>query len=158
MKRHRDMKDFDYEQLDPGIRRLCRWLHDNGYVTCDSGDGVTKFEAAEKARLDLVAAGDAGASDEEIQRLQVARDKALDLTHCSIRAPHVFIQCYKSRMVAMTDELQSLLESIDISVKPMTMDRADPYLDCSYNPASGTAIIQLMNVDDDMLPAWVGVP
>lgn len=34
--------DFDYDQLDPGIRRTVRWLHSIGYPTQDSGDGVSK--------------------------------------------------------------------------------------------------------------------
>lgn len=38
------MKDFDYEQLDPGIRDLVRAVHAAGFETTDSGDGVTKKE------------------------------------------------------------------------------------------------------------------
>lgn len=39
--------DVPYEELDPGIRQVVRWLNDNGFYTTDSGDGVTKFEADE---------------------------------------------------------------------------------------------------------------
>jgi hypothetical protein len=31
--------------LDPGIRQTVKWLQDNGFVTTDSGDGVSKTEA-----------------------------------------------------------------------------------------------------------------
>jgi hypothetical protein len=33
----------DYSLLDPGIRRLIRWLRSKGYETTDSGDGTTKL-------------------------------------------------------------------------------------------------------------------
>ena len=33
---------FDYEQLDPGVREVVRLLHQHGFVTTDSGDGVSK--------------------------------------------------------------------------------------------------------------------
>jgi hypothetical protein len=33
------VKDFDYEQLDPGIRETVRYLHGCGFITADSGDG-----------------------------------------------------------------------------------------------------------------------
>jgi hypothetical protein len=33
------VKDFDYEQLDPGIRETVRYLHGCGFITTDSGDG-----------------------------------------------------------------------------------------------------------------------
>lgn len=37
--------DFDYEQLDPGIRRVVRLLREASFDTTDSGDGVTKLAA-----------------------------------------------------------------------------------------------------------------
>lgn len=33
---------IDYEDLDPGIRGLVRWLRDRDFETVDSGDGVSK--------------------------------------------------------------------------------------------------------------------
>ena len=30
---------IDYSEIDPGVRRLVRWLNERGYETCDSGDG-----------------------------------------------------------------------------------------------------------------------
>ena len=38
------MKDIDYGELDPGIRETVRRLNEEGFETCDSGDGVSKFE------------------------------------------------------------------------------------------------------------------
>ncbi len=39
---------IDYSLLDPGIRRLVRWLRSRGYETTDSGDGskVTTMDCA----------------------------------------------------------------------------------------------------------------
>lgn len=35
-------ESIDYTLIDPGVRRLVRWLNEKGYPTTDSGDGVTK--------------------------------------------------------------------------------------------------------------------
>lgn len=32
----------DYDELDPGIRDVVRWLRGHGFQTCDSGDGISK--------------------------------------------------------------------------------------------------------------------
>lgn len=34
--------DINYDELDPGIREVVRWLRYLGFDTTDSGDGVTK--------------------------------------------------------------------------------------------------------------------
>ena len=36
---------FDYDQLDPGIRKVVRFARSLGIDTTDSGDGVTKLAA-----------------------------------------------------------------------------------------------------------------
>lgn len=42
-----DLSDsVDYEQLDPGVRKMVRWLRENGFETTDSGDGETKSDEA----------------------------------------------------------------------------------------------------------------
>ena len=33
---------MNYDDLDPGIRETVRWLHGHGFLTCDSGDGMSK--------------------------------------------------------------------------------------------------------------------
>jgi hypothetical protein len=33
---------IDYEQIDPGVRKLVRWLNELGFETTDSGDGYSK--------------------------------------------------------------------------------------------------------------------
>lgn len=43
---------FDYSQLTPGIRDFVRELHQHGFATCDSGDGVTNPEAGMEGAME----------------------------------------------------------------------------------------------------------
>lgn len=36
------LEAIDYDELDPGIRDIVRLCRENGFDTCDSGDGVSK--------------------------------------------------------------------------------------------------------------------
>ena len=38
------LPDINYQQLDPGVRRLVQLLREAGFETIDSGDGVSKPE------------------------------------------------------------------------------------------------------------------
>lgn len=38
--------DLDYNQLDMGIRKVVRWLREQGFETTDSGDGESKSDGA----------------------------------------------------------------------------------------------------------------
>ncbi len=40
------MSDINYKDLDPGIREVVKYLHELGYDTTDSGDGVSKPDMA----------------------------------------------------------------------------------------------------------------
>lgn len=40
--------EVPYQELDPGIRQVVRWLNDNGFRTTDSGDGKTKYVEGEE--------------------------------------------------------------------------------------------------------------
>ena len=37
--------NIDYDQINPGVRRLVKWLNDEGFETTSSGDGVTNVGA-----------------------------------------------------------------------------------------------------------------
>jgi hypothetical protein len=37
------VKPLNIDELDPGIRRVVRWLREHGFETTDSGDGVSKW-------------------------------------------------------------------------------------------------------------------
>lgn len=43
------MSTINYSEIDPGVRRLVRWLNGLGYETTDSGDGVSKGDTMECA-------------------------------------------------------------------------------------------------------------
>lgn len=45
------MRQIDYEELNPGIRRLVKMLREAGFETVDSGDGVTNVEAGMEGAL-----------------------------------------------------------------------------------------------------------
>ena len=49
------MDTFDYDKLDPGIRETVRWLHEHGFRTSDSGDGVSKPEVGRTLDIPHVA-------------------------------------------------------------------------------------------------------
>jgi hypothetical protein len=49
------MDDFDYEQLDAGIRDVVRLLRGFGFETCDSGDGSKYPEMECAAPFPMVA-------------------------------------------------------------------------------------------------------
>lgn len=149
--RPKGLIDFDYSQLDPGIRRLVRWLHDNGYKTTDSGDGVTKFKRRDELR-ERVLDGDYLDATSAAAEL----DDAIDACNCAIEAPNVVIACPKSRLVAVADELQELLASVGIKCPPLSEDGGDPNIQASYDPGNGIASILLTYVDDGMLPDWIG--
>lgn len=44
------MKSLDYTTLNPGIRKVVQFLRENGFDTCDSGDGVTHEHACDLDR------------------------------------------------------------------------------------------------------------
>ena len=44
--------EFDETKIQPTMRKVCRWLRSNGYVTTDSGDGVINVLAGMEGALD----------------------------------------------------------------------------------------------------------
>jgi hypothetical protein len=114
---------FDYEQLDPGIRRLVAWLRENGFRTTDSGDGKTKL--------------DAGFTEEDGVSAY----------------PHVAISVAPSKLVREANRLADLLYSVHrVLVCPTPPEpNGDPDLDAFYNVADRRAMMVLMHVDDSKL-------
>ena len=78
--------EADYEELDPGIREVVRFLRENDFETTDSGDGLTKL---------------AGMSPEEI----AAQDEV-------IPEPHVFIVTERGEMLDEADRLHGLFVAV----------------------------------------------
>ncbi len=89
------MEDLDgqgttFADLDPGIRKTVEWLLDRGYATCDSGDGVTKFNN--------------GIEYDEHELLPV---------------PHVFMMTSMDRIVEIANRLKEDLEALGVEVSPV---------------------------------------
>lgn len=126
------MDDLNYDELDPGIRRTVRWLRSLGYETCDSGDGKTK----------------------PAQGL-TWEDGVRDMAHVCInlRDPGT------GRNGPLGEEATHLLqrlEAIGIRVGPIGHEiDGMASIQATYDPATGSSILDLMGLDDSMLPPGV---
>jgi len=71
---------------------------------------------------------------------------------CAMDQPNVHIICDPSNMARVSDELYQMLSkySLDTCCDPDD----GPFIQASYNPADGDAMISLIGVDDDTL--WGG--
>lgn len=112
---------FDYESLDPGIRKVVRLLHEWGFSTTDSGDGVSKLSP------------DAPAADDVIPW------------------PHVFIETTPANLVKDAVRLYAKLLEHGVNIGPCEDQVGGPFIDASYDPGNGSAIIALMNCGDEDL-------
>jgi hypothetical protein len=118
---------FDYAQLDPGIRRLVRLLRDSGFDTCDSGDGVSKFE-----------------------------DDAIQPDACAEPTAHVYAQVDSEAMISEADRLLALLEAkgrpglLDETFVEPVSEQVVPrvIVEAGYYPASGKAMVSVHGVTD----------
>lgn len=119
-----------YDNLDPGIRRLVRFLNDNGFETCDSGDGRSKFGSDGKPLPEWQ-------SDDD--RFEWVMD-----------VPHVVVSCEPANLVTEVDRLVALLLSCDIKVESMSLDGDTVSVQGSYEPVTG-CYIMVMGADDSMI-------
>jgi hypothetical protein len=119
-----------YDELDPGIRRLVRLLNDNGFKTCDSGDGRSKFGPDGKPLPEWK-------SDDD--RFEWVMD-----------VPHVAMSCEPFNLVTEVDRLCGVLQSIGIKVEPMNPDGDTVSVQGSYEPEAG-CYIMIMGADDSMV-------
>lgn len=101
--------DPNYDELDPGIRRVVRWLREAGFDTCDSGDGISKF---------LPDSGWDPAGHDELMRI-----------------PHVAMTCGPEDLVRMADRIAGMLSvlRIDVGVQAPAADTHVQLL-ASYDP------------------------
>lgn len=107
---------------DPGVRRLVGWLCGHGFHTSDSGDGKTKLEQG------------------------FAEDDGV----CPFA--HVAICVEPADLVSEADRLARLLwDEHEIEVEATPPEGDPPHVDASYCPATKTAMIVLLHVDDSML-------
>lgn len=109
-----------YNQLDPGIRDTVGWLWANGFETCDSGDGVSKF------------------TDPRWLVDGQVPDEILDF-------PHVVIRVIPEELVSEADRLLYLLAGQGVEVDPVGLE-GSPSVQASYDPANGIAVLLLEHV------------
>lgn len=115
-------KEVPYDELDPGIRQVVRWLNENGFETTDSGDGKSKF----------------------------AEDGSTMC--CAMPHPNVVIVVPADQLVAECDRLYGLLKAKGCAPVPMGPDDEDNpgqvNLQATYESGS-EGILLLLGLDDE---------
>ena len=127
------MTVLDYEGLDPGIRKVVRWLNDNGFKTVDSGDGRSKFGEDGRPLPDW----DSG-------------DPEFDLV---IPYAHVVIEVAPEALVTESDRLRDRLRERGIDVGEMGPGN-EVAINGTYDPClpEHPAFIMLVGLEDSGLP------
>jgi hypothetical protein len=108
--------------LNPGIVRLVQLLNDNGFETCDSGDGETHDFSCDRPYPYVCM--------KVVPSLAVKQAKKL----------HLLLQKQGLQVVSQT-------EAFSASESP-----SGPCIQLSYDPCDDIAILDLMGVKDSMLP------
>jgi len=120
-----------YDDLDPGIRRVVRWLNANGFETLDSGDGVSKFGEDGKPLPDWEMPPDAG-------------------FECVMPHPHVVMAVAVAELGPECDRLRDLLVATGIPVSAIGPEDSDIAIQGTYDPCleDHPAYIMLMGLGD----------
>jgi hypothetical protein len=125
-------KPVPYDDLDPGIRELVRWLNDNDFQTQDSGDGRTKFQEDGSPLPEWTTA------DQDFE--------------CVMPFPHVVMPCPVEKLGSECDRLRDLLVGAGVPVEAQGPD-GSPAIQGTYDPSLSEhpAYILLMGVDAALL-------
>jgi len=117
-----------YDKLDPNIRKVVKWLNDNGFGTVESHDGEHKFK---------------GKSDEEIADLECERIPHFPIVVVEIPEPE--------RLVEETERLYGHVEDIVGAVFPWIDDGGNPdmAIRAEYDPTNKRALIRISQLSDD---------
>ena len=122
------MSDIPYDDLDPGIREVVRWLNEAGFPTMDSGDGKAKF-------------------DDDGNELP-----GWEGGTCGYGVPHAIIAVHPHMLVEQADDLVRALRSqVGITVQATSPDGSGVEVQANYDPANGIAVVVLSGLDDDGL-------
>lgn len=119
-----------YDDLDPGIRAVVRWLNDNGFTTTDSGDGKTKYANGEECAME-----------------------------CAMPFPNVAIRVDAPELVPECRRLVGLLAGRGITPVPMGPDieegvvNIQGHFDPTLDTDTGQAFILVTGLDDALLGA-----
>ena len=122
-----------YDDLDPGIREVVRWLNDNGFDTNDSGDGKAKFNEDGTPLPDWASPEDQGYD-------------------CVIPHPHVVMSCPVENLGPECDRLRDLLLAAGVDIGAQGPD-GEATIQGTYDPMlpEYPAYILLMGVDNAAL-------
>jgi hypothetical protein len=128
-----------YEDLDPGIRQVVRWLNDNDFTTHDSGDGKAKFQEDGETPLP-------GWKTDEDQGFE-----------CVMPFPHVIMSVPVADIGPECDRLRDLLLERDLPVGVQGPEEEVLSIQGSYDPMlkDHPAYVMLFGLSDSML---AGVP
>jgi hypothetical protein len=119
-----------YDDLDPGIREVVRWLNDNDFDTCDSGDGKAKF----------------GEDGKPLPEWDTGPDAEYD---CVNPFPHVAMRVPTDRLVHECDRLRDLLTARGVPLEVQGLGDSVS-IQGTYDPALADreAHILLFGLDD----------
>jgi len=133
------MEDINYDELDPGIRKLVRLLRDNGFDTTDSGDGAFKFEDIPDEEIEVDGPTPVG--------FRMA---------CAEPVANVYMQCARDTLLAESERLVSFLKGI-VREGLLTEMFEDPALgqmvprvaiEAIFLPIEGVAMLFLHGISD----------
>jgi hypothetical protein len=124
---------INYNELDPGIRKVVRLLNDNGYTTTDSGDGYSKK----------------GTDQEECM---------LEIPNVVILTDRENLLNEADRLLALLTEQgvqggpdQTTVEEL-AGPQPEGTEFGDGVMiEASYDPEGQSSVILLTGLDDDLL-------
>ena len=134
-----DGDQFDYSELDPGIRNSVKFLRNHGFWTTDSGDGQTKFSTG-----------------------QYDAAEVLDF-------PHICIVVEPRNMIEESRKLAAVLGGHGVQVQQRGLRHLDPQwyesqdeaptwdvkqaveVEASYDPMTDIAVIMVSYINDELL-------
>ena len=115
------MTPEDIEGLDLGVRQLVVRLNEDGFETCDSGDGHTKF-------LD-----------------------PQNHTEFVLKYPHVFIRVHRADLFATVDRVEAYLRTQGVVFNRTSLGEGQPSVVGHVEPNRNWCFIEVANVTDDIL-------
>lgn len=121
--------DTPVSEMNPGIRRTVQWLRDNGFATCDSGDGVTHEFACDRPVAYVCI---------RVEPAQLAAEA------------HRLLELLSANGVDLHKAHEAMMDAWENEADDATM-MSFACLECTYNPVDGVAILDLTNVADAQL-------
>lgn len=129
-----------WDELDVGVRGVVRLLNENGFETCDSGDGKSKF-------------GEDGKPLPEWKSDNPDFEWVMDIPHVAMGVP-------ADRLAVECDRLLEVLTKAGVKVDTQGLEET-PTIQGTYDPAGSgpggnKAWILLLHVNDALLQPPLG--